>query len=281
MSALTDSLNLKAAHLCKAIVQMCTKAGSGHPSSGLSLVHIVTTLMYDRMRYNPENPWNTSSDRLVLSEGHAVPVVYAAYADLGGVAGKTRENSRPLTMADLDTLRELNSWLDGHPNPAEGMPFFDAATGSLGQGLSVAAGLGLAAKADDSDRVIYCIIGDGESREGQVWEAVDFIAEKGLTNVVAFFNCNKQAQSEYVAEQQSSKSLAAKLKAAGWNAVIINGHSVEAILDALKKGKAGKKPLAICAKTVKGWGSSILTSGNWHGKPLPAADVEKTMADFD
>jgi transketolase len=281
MSALVDSLNLKAANLCKSVVKMCTKAGSGHPSSGLSLVHIVTTLMYNKMRYDPANPWNTSSDRLILSEGHAVPVVYAAYADLGGVAGKTKEGSRALTMADLDTLRELNSWLDGHPNPAEGMPFFDAATGSLGQGLSVAAGLGLAAVADGSDRLFYCIIGDGESREGQVWEAADFIAEKGLTNVVAIFNCNKQAQSEYVAEQQSPKSLAAKMTAAGWNAVIIDGHKVEEILDALKKGLGKKKPLAICAKTVKGWGSSVLTSGNWHGKPLPASDVEKTMADFD
>lgn len=281
MSALVDSLNLKAAHLCKAIVKMCTKAGSGHPSSGLSLVHIVTTLMYNKMRYNPDNPWNTSSDRLVLSEGHAVPVIYAAYADLGGVAGKSKTDSRALTMADLDTLRELDSWLDGHPNPAEGMPFFDAATGSLGQGLSAAAGLGLAARLDGSDRIIYCIIGDGESREGQVWEAVDFVAEKGLTNVVAIFNCNKQAQSEYVAEQQSAKSLAAKCTAAGWNAVIIDGHKPEEILDALKKGLGKKKPLAICAKTVKGWGSSVLTSGNWHGKPLPASDVEKTIADFD
>jgi transketolase len=281
MSALTNSLNLKAANLCKATIKMCTKAGSGHPSSGLSLSHIVTTLMYNKMRFDPANPWNTSSDRLVLSEGHAVPIVYAAYADLGGVAGKTKENSRALTMADLDTLRELNSWLDGHPNPAEGMPFFDAATGSLGQGLSVSAGLALAAKADGSDRIIYCIMGDGESREGQVWEAVDFIAEKGLTNVVAIFNCNKQAQSEYVAEQQSPKSLAAKCKAAGWNAVIIDGHKPEAILAALKLGLGKKKPLAICAKTVKGWGSSLLTSGNWHGKPLPAADVEKALADFD
>jgi transketolase len=281
MSALTDSLNLKAANLCKAIVKMCTKAGSGHPSSALSLVHIVTTLMYHKMRYDPADPWNTSSDRLVLSEGHAVPVIYAAYADLGGVAGKTREESRPLTMADLDTLRELNSWLDGHPNPAEGMPFFDAATGSLGQGLSVAAGLALAARLDGSDRVIYCLIGDGESREGQVWEAVDFVVERNLTNVVAFFNCNKQGQSEYVAEQQSAKVLAAKLAAAGWNAVIIDGHDIDEILATLKKGLGKKKPLAVCAKTVKGWGSSVLTSGNWHGKPLPAADVDKTMADYD
>jgi len=281
MAGLIDSLNLKAAYLCKDIVKMCTDAGSGHPSSGLSLVHMVTALMYNKMRYSPANPWNSSADRLILSEGHAVPVIYAAYAGLGGVIGKSKETSRKSTREDLWTLRLLDSMFDGHPNPAEGMPFFDAATGSLGQGLSVAAGLALAAKADKSDRVFYCIIGDGESREGQVWEAADFVAEKGLNNVVAIFNCNKQGQSEYVAEQQSAKTLAAKMEAAGWNAQIIDGHNIKEFLDTISKGIGKKKPLAICANTVKGWGSKLLTSGNWHGKPLPAADVEKTMKDFD
>ncbi len=282
MASVVDRLNLKAAILCKDIVRMCTIAGSGHPSSGLSLVHMVTALMYNKMRYSPSDAWNNSADRLVLSEGHAVPVIYAAYADLEGVVGKSKAKSWKLSSKDLSSLRKLGSVLDGHPNPAEGMPFFDAATGSLGQGASVAAGLALAARTDGSDRIIYCFIGDGESREGQIWEAVDFIAERGLNNVVLIFNCNGQGQSDYVASQQSPKALAGKLAAAGLNAKIIDGHNIKGFLDTLKENMGkGKPPLAICAETIKGWGSSILTSGNWHGKPLPAADVETTMKDYD
>ena len=126
-------LDRKVIKLGKQIVKMCTQAGSGHPSSALSLAHIVTALMYRRMRYDPKNPWNTGADRLILSEGHAVPVVYAAYCELGGVAGT---QNRPITLKfdDALTLREASSVLDGHPNPPVGFPFFDAATGSLGQG---------------------------------------------------------------------------------------------------------------------------------------------------
>src|SRR5512140_1517860 len=133
-------LDRKVIKLGKMVVEMCTKAGSGHPSSGLSLIHITTALMYRIMRYDPKNPWNNASDRLVLSEGHAVPVIYAAYCDLEGVAGIEQ---RPTTLKfdDALRLRENDSLLDGHPNPAIGFPFFDAATGSLGQGLSVSAGL--------------------------------------------------------------------------------------------------------------------------------------------
>src|SRR5207237_1364905 len=159
-------------------------AGSGHPSTGLSLAHLVTMLMYHQMRWDPKDPWNPSSDRLVLSEGHAVPIIYAAYADIGGVIGKNESEGRPMTRDDAMTLRAIDSPIDGHPHPQLGFHFFDAATGSLGQGLSVAAGLGAAAKMDKLDRNIYCLIGDGESREGQIWEAMDFIADQGLTNVV-------------------------------------------------------------------------------------------------
>jgi transketolase len=146
MATLAESVNAKAIELGKHVVRMTTKAGSGHPSSGLSLAHLVVMLLEKRMRYDPANPWHAASDRLVLSEGHAVPIIYAVYADVGGVVGKSPAEAKKLTFEDLDTLRELDSALDGHPNPAEGFPFFDAATGSLGQGLSAAAGLGLAAR---------------------------------------------------------------------------------------------------------------------------------------
>jgi transketolase len=164
------AVHAKTIQLCEYALEMTTEARSGHPTSALSLGHITTVLMYHAMRWSPEHPDYPTNDRLVLSEGHAVPIVYAACADLHAVYGKD-DNRRALTPADLSGLRTVGSELEGHPNPMEGFPFFDAATGSLGMGLSVAAGLGQAAKIDEIDKRIYCIVGDGEAREGQVWEA--------------------------------------------------------------------------------------------------------------
>src|ERR1051326_8434671 len=151
----TAAINRKALDLGKLSVEMTTSAGSGHSSTALSLAHLVTVLMYHQMRWDPKNPWNLASDRLVLSEGHAVPIVYAAYADIGGAIGKTKSEARPMTREDALSLRAIESPVDGHPHPQLGFPFFDAATGSLGQGLSVAAGLAAAARMDKLDRNIY------------------------------------------------------------------------------------------------------------------------------
>ncbi|MCY2928716.1 MAG: transketolase [Planctomycetota bacterium] len=272
-------LDRKVIKLSKQIVKMCTAAGSGHPSSALALVHITTALMYRVMRYDPSNPWNAASDRLVLSEGHAVPVIYAAYCELGGAAG-TKDLPINLTFADCLTLREGSSCLDGHPNPARKFPFFDAATGSLGQGLSVAAGLAGAARLDRSDKKIFCLVGDGEAREGQIWEAIDFIVDHKLTAVRTVFNCNGQAQSDYVSPQQSAETLAAKLAAYNMDVRVIDGHNFEQIFEALT-AKAGDKPIAIIAKTVKGWGVTELQKHTYHGKPLTEAQLPQAYADLD
>src|SRR3954468_1816366 len=163
-----DAVNRKAVDLGKLSVEMTTAAGSGHPSTALSLAHLTTVLMYHQMRWDPKNPWSPTADRLVLSEGHAVPIVYAAMADLGVAIGQTPADAHPMTRDDALSLRAIESPIDGHPNPGLGVHFFDAATGSLGQGLSVAPGLAAAAKMDKlADKRIYCIIGDGEAREGQ------------------------------------------------------------------------------------------------------------------
>ena len=132
-----SAVNRKAIDIGKLSVEMTTAAGSGHPSTALSLTHLVTVLMYHQMRWDPKNPWNLASDRLVLSEGHAVPIVYAAYADIGGVIGRNKAEARPMTKEDALKLRAIESPVDGHPNPALGIYFFDAATGSLGQGRVV------------------------------------------------------------------------------------------------------------------------------------------------
>jgi len=278
---LSNAVNAKAIEVGKYVIRMTTKAGSGHPSSGLSLGHIVVTLMEKRMRYDPGNPWHAGADRLVLSEGHAVPVVYAVYADVGGVAGKSRKEAHKVTFEELDTLRELDSVLDGHPNPAEGFPFFDAATGSLGQGLSVAAGLGLAARLRGVNKTIFAVIGDGESREGQIWEAADFIVDRKLTNVCAIFNCNGQGQADYVSPQQSAETLAAKLNAFGWEVVTIDGHNPDQIAAALDKAGTTDRPLAIVAKTIKGWGAKALQAKGNHGKPLKESETVGAIADLD
>jgi transketolase len=149
---MSSSVESRLVDISKNILRMTTAAGSGHPSSALSLVHIVSTLMFKQMKWDPKDPWNPGNDRLVLSEGHSVPVVYATYAELGGFVGKSKKTARALKVDDLKTLRELDSVLDGHPNPAEGFPFFDAATGSLGQGLSVGA---IAHALAVSDRTVF------------------------------------------------------------------------------------------------------------------------------
>lgn len=271
-------VDAKVIELGKHVLQMTTAAGSGHPSSALSILHVVVTLMRRVMRFDPKDPWNPGADRLVLSEGHAVPAVYAAYADVGGVVGGDRSTARPLSLNDLRTLREQDSPLDGHPNPAEGFPFFDAATGSLGQGLSVAAGLAIAARLGRSDRRIFTIIGDGESREGQIWEAADFIVDHRLTSVAAIFNCNGQGQAAGVSRQQSSEVLAAKMSAFGWLVRTIDGHDAEQIVAALAPAD---RPVAVIARTVKGWGVDLLHDQSNHGKPLADKQLAAGEAELD
>ena len=272
-------LDSKVIKLSKQIVRMCTEAGSGHPSSALSLVHLTVALMYRVMRYDPRNPWNTSADRLVLSEGHAVPAIYAAYCELGGVVGYESRPSQ-LRFDDALTLRDVDSVIDGHPNPAIGFPFFDAATGSLGQGISVGAGLAWAATNSKIDKKVYVIAGDGESREGQIWEALDFLVDQKLTNVRVIFNCNGQGQSDYVSAQQSPDALVAKAQAFGCDVQVIDGHNWDEIFQALGT-EVTDRPLVIVAKTVKGWGVTELQKHTYHGKCLRSEQVSVAIADLD
>jgi transketolase len=279
-----SSMHKKAIELGKLSVEMTTAAGSGHPSTALSLAHITAVLMYHQMRWDPKDPWSPTADRLVLSEGHAVPVIYAAMADLGVMIGKNKAEARPMTREDALKLRAIESPIDGHPNPALGVPFFDAATGSLGQGLSVAAGVAAAARQNKIDRNVYCIIGDGESREGQIWEAMDFIVDHGLTNCVAVFNANELAQSDWVSAQQSAESLAKKAEAYGFFARVIDGHNPDELKKALSELpviKNGHRPLAIIARTVKGWGSQTEQGMGKHGHPVKKDEMNKIFAELD
>ncbi len=280
------AVHAQAIEIGKLSLEMTAAAGSGHPTTALSLAHITTVLMFHTMRWSPEFPDYPTSDRLVLSEGHAVPIVYAAACELGVMVGKDPEKRRALTREDAKTLRAWKSELDGHPNPMEGFPFFDAATGSLGQGLSVAAGLGEAARLDKIDRNIYCIIGDGEAREGQITEALDYIIDRKLTNVLPIFNCNGYGQADRVSGQQSAERMAAKLEAFGYTVKTIDGHNpsqIKAALDAFIEisHASGATPMAIVAKTVKGWGSQTVQGGGWHGKPATGDALRRALADLD
>src|SRR5215831_10320363 len=232
--AFAASVHAKAIELIKLSIEMTTAAGSGPPTSAASLAHLATVLMYHHMRHDPADPNHQAADRLVPSEGHACPIIYAAAADLGIAIGRERAAWRPMTRQDALRLRDIDSEIDGHPNPAEGFPFFPAATGSLGQGLSIANGLALAARLDGLDKRIFCLIGDGESREGQIWEAVDFLVDYHLTAVCPIFNCNGYGQTGRVSPQQASEVTAAKLRAAGVDVQVIDGHDPVAIQRALE-----------------------------------------------
>ena len=280
------AIHAQAIEVGRLSLEMTAAAGSGHPTSSLGIAHLVTVLMFDTMRWSPDYPDYPTSDRLVLSEGHAVPAVYAAAAKLGVMFGKDPAKRRKLTVEDLKSLRELKSALDGHPNPMEGFPFFDAATGSLGQGLSVAAGLGEAARLDGLDRRIYCIIGDGEAREGQISEALDYIADRKLTNVLPIFNCNGYGQAGRVSDQQSAERLAKKLEAGGYFVQTIDGHSPDQIKRvfntfAERQTQADAGPMAVVARTVKGWGCPSLHGGGWHGKPAIGEALQRAIGELD
>ena len=279
------AVHAQAIELDRMALEMTAAAGSGHPSTALSLGHIVTVLMFSAMRYSPDYPDYPTSDRLVLSEGHAVPIVYAAACKLGVMVGKDPENRRRLKPEDAAGLRDWKSELDGHPNPMEGFPFFDAATGSLGQGLSVAAGLAEAAKLDGIDKRIFCIIGDGESREGQIAEALDFIVDRKLNSVLPIFNCNEYGQTDRVSQQQSPERLKAKLEAYGFDVRAIDGHNpaqIRAAIDEFaKRAGSDDKPMAIVARTVKGWGSPSLAGSGWHGKPAEGEQLKRALAELD
>jgi transketolase len=279
------AVHAQAIELTKMSLEMTAAAGAGHPTSAASLAHIVTTLMFHTMRWSPDYPDYPTSDRLVLSNGHSVPIVYAAAIKLGVMVGREPEARRKLTPADLQKLREAESELDGHPNPMEGFPLFDAATGSLGQGLSVAAGVAEGARLDGIDRRVYCIVGDGEAREGQVAEALDFIIDRNLTNILPIFSCNEYGQADRVSPQQSAERIAAKLQATGFDVRSIDGHNpaqIKAAFDAFVENQGrGGAPIAVVAQTVKGWGSAAMQGGGWHGRPASGDALKKAMAELD
>ncbi len=251
-------------------VRSTSEAGSGHPSTCCSAAEIVAALFFAEMRYDPRDPQNPDNDRFVLSKGHAAPLLYAAWAEAGF-----------LTREDVLTLRRLDSNLEGHPTPR--LPFADVATGSLGQGLCAASGIALNARRIGSDYRTYVLMGDGESAEGSVWEAANVAAFDRLDSLCGITDVNALGQSGPTQWQHDLEALAARWRAFGWNALLVNGHDLPEILDALDKARQTRgRPTMILAKTLKGKGVSVMEgNGGWHGKPLQKGEeLDKALAEL-
>jgi transketolase len=252
------------------IIRMLTHAGSGHPGGSLSVIDLITSLLFGRMRHDPKRPEWPDRDRLILSKGHAVPALYAAMAKAGYFPEEL-----------LITLRKLGSPLQGHPDRVA-LPGIEAATGSLGQGLSIAVGMALGLRTSESPARVYCILGDGEIQEGQVWEAAMAAPELGrpdhpLDNLVVILDYNRIQLDDFVAKIRDLEPLVAKWKAFRWPVIEIDGHDVAQIRKALDQAEATKGgPSFIVAHTVKGKGVSFMENNvEWHGKaPKPAEAVQ-------
>jgi transketolase len=267
-STITD-IHEKARRLRVYSMMMTTAAGSGHPTSCMSAAELVAGTFFHAMKFDPKNPNSPNGDRFVLSKGHAAPVLYAALAEAG-----VFPHSR------LMTLRQFASELEGHPTPL--VPGVDAATGSLGQGLSVGAGLALGAKLDKRDTRAYVLTGDGELAEGQIWEAAAFAAHFNLDNLTVLADINALGQSEPTMYRHDMEVYRRKFESQGWQVEVIDGHDVAAVLGALDRAKSTKgRPQAIVARTLKGNGVSFLAGKEgWHGKPLSKDELAKALAEI-
>jgi len=270
-AALVPALKNAATRLRIDSVRSTTQAGSGHPTSCCSAADLVAALFLAEMRFDPRDPQHPGSDRFILSKGHAAPVLYAAWAEAGII-----------DRAEVMRLREIGSDLEGHPTPR--LPFVDVATGSLGQGICAAIGSALNARRIGSDYRTYCLIGDGESAEGSVWEAAEVAANDGLDNLCVITDVNALGQSRATMWRHDLDQFARRWQAFGWHALSIDGHDLPAILDALAEARATKgRPTMILARTVKGKGISF-TEGKdgWHGRPLKKGEeLNAALAELD
>ncbi len=252
-------------------IRSTTEAGSGHPTTCMSAAEVVAALFFGEMRFDPRNPQNPDNDRFVLSKGHAAPILYAAWAEAG-----------LFPREELLKLRQIDSDLEGHPTPR--LPFVDVATGSLGQGVCAAVGIALNARRIGSPYRTYVLLGDGEMAEGSVWEAADVGAYQKLDNLCAVVDVNALGQSQPTELGHDTQRIAARWTAFGWHSIAIDGHDMQAILNALGEARATKgRPTVILARTLKGKGvASIEGKEGWHGKALKKGEeADKAIAELE
>lgn len=269
-SALIQSLRHTATRLRIESIRATTAAGSGHPTTCLSAAEIVATLFFAEMRFDPADPRHPVNDRFVLSKGHGAPLLYAAWSEAGAI-----------DRAELVRLRRIDSDLEGHPTPR--LPFVDVATGSLGQGLAAGAGMALWARLTGSPARTYVLMGDGESMEGAVWEAAIVAEYYGLTSLCAVTDVNALGQSRATRWGHDLEALAARWRAFGWHATIVDGHDPGALLDAFADARRQTdRPTMILARTIKGKGvPAVEGRDGWHGVPFKPDLAERAIADLE
>lgn len=254
----------------KLILKMIYEGGSGHPGGSLSAIDIITTLFFSEMNVRPQDPEWVDRDRFVLSKGHGVPALYATLAYRGYF--KPEETL---------TLRKLESPFQGHPDRVR-IPAVEASTGSLGQGLSVAQGMALAARLDKKDFRVYCLIGDGEMQEGQIWEAAMSIAKYKLSNICLFVDCNQFQIDGSVKDVMSLEPFSDKWRAFNWNVLEIDGNDIGQIQGALKKARAEtQKPTVVIAHTIKGKGVSFMEGYGWHGVAPNKEELGRALKELE
>ncbi len=262
------SLSLMANKLRTISIQATTESASGHPTTCMSCAEIMSVLFFHEMRFDPAQPKARDVDTFVLSKGHAAPILWAALSEAGAI------KESPLT------LRQFTSPLEGHPTPQS--PWVKIATGSLGQGLSAAAGIAVARRMDGLPSRIYCLLGDGETAEGSVWEAAAFAAHNQLDNLCAIVDVNALGQSGSTMYEHQVEVFKHRFEAFGWNALPVDGHSVDTLVNAFATARTTKgKPTVILARTLKGKGvKSVEGRQGWHGKPFKKDEAEAALKEI-
>ena len=265
-----EDLRKKSKEIRRDIIEEVYNASSGHPGGSLSVTDILTVLYFNQMNINPDKPNDENRDRLILSKGHCCPALYATLANRGYFDKEL-----------LKSFRKIDGLLQGHPDMKK-IPGVDMSSGSLGQGLSAANGMALASKLDKKGFRVYCIVGDGEIEEGQIWEAAMTSSHYKLDNLCVIVDNNNLQIDGQVKDVMNVYPIDEKFKSFGFETINIDGNNIEEIIEALQKAKIAKgKPTAIIAKTIKGKGVSFMEDNvSWHGKAPSEEEYNKAILEL-
>jgi len=268
---LKEALEKIARNIRKGILESIYYAGSGHPGGSLSCADILTVLYFNQMNIDPKKPDADARDKFILSKGHCAPAIYATLAEKGF-----------FKKDELVGLRKFGKILQGHPD-WNLVPGIDASSGSLGQGLSVANGMALTSKMNNAGQRIYCLVGDGELQEGQIWEAVMTSSKYKLDNLCLIVDNNNLQLDGNIEEIKGLNCIPQKFMSFGFNVIEIDGHNINQLLDAFESAKCTKgKPTVIIAKTIKGKGVSFMENKiEWHGKAPTKEEYELAISELD
>src|SRR5437867_4968128 len=262
--------NELAAQLAVDSIRCSTAAGSGHPTSSMSSAHLLAVLYADHLRYDVDDPHSLANDRFVISKGHASPLLYSVFKAIGAISDE-----------ELLSFRKMGSPVQGHPAPVEGTPWIDVATGSLGQGLPLALGIAFAMRLDGAPGRVWCLMGDSETAEGSVWEAMQAASFHRMRNLIAILDMNRLGQRGPTMLEWDGDTYVRRAEAFGWRAIEIDGHDVGAIHDAYAAAERADGPVFIVARTEKGHGVSFLANAEgWHGKALSAEQAEQAIREL-